>query len=51
MIGSCDFFDLYFRKFGSLGCVDIVFNWIVVLNYSKDYIFIDSYYDFFLILI
>lgn len=35
MIGSCDPFDLYLRKSGSLGCVDIVFNWTVASNHSK----------------
>lgn len=50
MIGSCDPFDLYLRKSGSLGCVDIVFNWTVASNHSKDYIPIDSHYDSSLIL-
>lgn len=45
MIGSCDPFDLYLRKSGSLGCVDIVFNWTVASNDSKDYMLIDGHFD------
>ncbi|XP_062615785.1 uncharacterized protein LOC134277467 [Saccostrea cucullata] len=35
VIGSCDPFELFLRKSGSLGCVDIAFNWTVTSNDSN----------------